>query len=120
MVTDGSLETPDPPASGPGQPPPGIVHRSGSTVRIARAEQADQPVPEVVLLQKSEDRDHKDDPQLRDRSDDRLQDAPAELQHGRGLRLGDDHRNRLGAPCLLQRPGTPRLLPRLCRPLLLG
>ena len=63
------------------EPPPGLVHRHGGAVQIARAEQPDGAVAQILLLQQGEYRHHQNDACRRQRIQHRLQNALADVEH---------------------------------------
>ncbi len=55
-----------------------VVDSDGGAVQVARTEQADQTVAEILLLDEDEDRDDEDDADRLDRGEDRREEAAGE------------------------------------------
>ena len=62
------------------QSPASVVQRDGGAVEVVGAEQTDEAVAQVVLLQQHEDRHHEHDGGVRERREHGRQDLPRELQ----------------------------------------
>ncbi len=77
------------------EPARGVVHRDRHAVQVARAEQADQPVAQILALQQDEDGDDEDDRGREQRAYHRHQDALRDLKRGQGRLMHlDRHRGR--------------------------
>ena len=80
----------------------GVVHRLGGPGDVAGADQADDPIAQILALEQHEDHEHHHQPGGRDRRDQRSADLAQRL-HRRRRRTLDLHEHRLGgsvAPAL--------------------
>ena len=77
------------------QAPRGVVHGHGGAVEIARSEQADHAVAQILPLQQDEDQHHEDDAERGQRFGQRQKDVSRQFDR-RGVRLVHLHGQRAG------------------------